>query len=88
MWNIWGPSIFDQVLPRANPANGIALWGYCHRAYDRNIFRLASDAHVEILSEDGVAQFHGSRIRSEDWVLLMRGVAFELIGDRFRIINY
>ena len=88
MWNIWSPSIFDQVLPRGHPANGIALCGYCHRAYDRNIFKLVPDGHVEILSEDGVTQFHSSRIRSDNRVLLIRGVDFEMIGARFRFINY
>ena len=73
---------------RANPANGIALCGYCHRAFDRNVIKITPDAHVVVLTDDSVAQFLGSRIQPEDRVSLMIGVDLELIGVRFRMNNY
>ena len=70
---------------RANPANGIALCGFCHRAFDKHIIKIAPDAHVDVLTQDIVARFHGSRMLQADRVLLMRGVALGLLESRYQL---
>ena len=73
---------------RANPAIGIALYGYCHQAFNGHVIKIAPDAHMDILTGvEDVAQFGGSRIKPEDRVPLMEGIDLELIGYRCRMNN-
>ena len=74
-----------DVANRANPANGIALCAYCHRAFDRGIFRLQVNGIVSVADEsclDQVAMAHLSNLSAEARQCLIRGVDPELLRQR------
>jgi hypothetical protein len=52
---------------RANPANGICICTYCHRALDRRLIAISPDGTLQIASEinDEVALYHFRRITPE-----------------------
>ena len=73
---------------RANPANGIALCAYCHKAYDKQVLRIAPDAHVEVqggMAKDRVAQLHVSGLDRRDRARLLQGVDPELLERRCQL---
>ena len=71
-----------DVRNRANPANGIGLCAYCHRAFDRGVFRLRSDGSVSVIdgpASDAVAKAHLSNLSIEVRRRLLQGVDTELL---------
>ena len=73
---------------RANPANGIALCAFCHKAYDRHVLRIAPDAHVEVhgdMAKDPVAQLHVSGLDQTARTRLLRGVDLKLLEHRYHL---
>ena len=74
-----------DVENRANPANGIALCAYCHRAFDRGIFQLQLNGIVTVadgICLDKVALAHLSSLPAEARQCLIRGVDPELLRQR------
>ncbi|MRH77614.1 hypothetical protein GH984_02720 [Spiribacter sp. C176] len=65
-----------DVKNRANPANGICLCKYCHRALDLQYIAIASTGELLVDSEidDSVATFHCSQISKDDRKALLAGV--------------
>ena len=70
---------------RANPANGIVLCAYCHRAFDGGVFRLNETGHVSVAHPnlDWVALAHVSRLSPEARLNLLNGVDTELLRQRY-----
>ena len=76
-----------DVKNRANPANGIGLCAYCHRAFDGGVFRLYENGVVlaaDDLSSDPVALAHLSSISVEARCRLLSGIDAELLRQRQR----
>ena len=70
---------------RANPANGICLCVYCHRAFDRGLVTLDKAGHLAPASnalDDAVATFHFSYLSTEARRQLLRGVDAGLLEQR------
>ena len=70
---------------RANPANGIVMCAFCHKAFDKGIINLREDGEVTITSDvelDSVARAHISGLAKEKRLELMRGVDPELLRGR------
>lgn len=70
---------------RANPANGIGLCVYCHRAFDRGLVKLHPDGHVDVepaLSSDTVAVLHFTALSSPVRRQLLCGTDPELLRCR------
>jgi len=70
---------------RANPANGIVLCAFCHRAYDKGIICLNEDGDVTAAAGaelDGVLQIHLGGLTKAQRIELMRGVEPALLRDR------
>lgn len=61
---------------RANPANGVCLCPYCHRALDRRLIAICPDGKLLIAStiDDPVALTHFQRISSETRKKWLNGV--------------
>ena len=75
-----------DVKNRANPANGIGLCAYCHRAFDRGVFRLHEDGEVLLPRDtevDQVAEAHLSSLSKEARSLLLKGIDRALLHKRF-----
>ena len=79
-------SYFTDVQNRANPANGIGLCAYCHRAFDAGLFTLGYDGTLSLIpttvSDPGM-QSHLSGLSREDRMHLLDGVNRELLRSRF-----
>ena len=60
---------------RANPANGIGLCAYCHRAFDAGMFRLHETGCVSVAHSDldPVALAHVSNLSAETRLNLLNG---------------
>ena len=74
-----------DVKNRANPANGIGLCAYCHRAFDGGVFRLYENGGVSVaegLDLDPVALEHVSSLSSEARLKLINGINVELLRQR------
>ena len=74
-----------DVRNRANPANGIALCAYCHRAFDGGAFRLSANGAVSMadgLDADPVALVHLSNLSVEARLKLIDGIDLELLRQR------
>ena len=62
---------------RANPANGIGLCAYCHRAFDGGVFRLHETGIVSVAEGsdlDPVALAHVSSVSAEARLRLLNGI--------------
>ena len=73
---------------RANPANGIALCVYCHRAFDRALVTLHPNGRLEAASallDDPVAALHFEALSPDERRRLLDGVDLELLRRRNRI---
>ncbi len=74
-----------DVKNRANPANGIGLCAYCHRAFDGGVFRLYENGGVSVtegLDLDPVALAHVSSLSTEARLKLINGINVELLRQR------
>lgn len=70
---------------RANPANGIGLCAYCHRAFDNGIFNLREDGSVLTISDieaDPIARAHLSNLSFGSRRNLIEGVDKDLLRKR------
>jgi hypothetical protein len=77
----------SDIKNRANPANGIALCAYCHRAFDKNIFEIAPNGHVSCLDQDPVARFHAENMSPTQRKVLMKGENAEFLTKRNSLID-
>ena len=74
-----------DIKNRANPANGIGLCAYCHRAFDGGVFRLYENGVVSVadgLDFDPVALAHLSNLSVEARRKLLNGINGELLRQR------
>ena len=74
-----------DVKNRANPANGIGLCAYCHRAFDGGVFQLHENGAVSVrdgLESDAVAMAHLSNLSVEARLRLLEGIDSELLRRR------
>ena len=70
---------------RANPANGVGLCAYCHRAFDGGVFQLHETGVVSVaggLDLDSVALAHVSGLSAEARLKLIDGISIELLRQR------
>ena len=70
---------------RANPANGIGLCAYCHRAFDRGVFRLKENGVVSVANDrdfDAVALGHLSNLSVEARRRLLNGINAKFLRQR------
>ena len=75
-----------DISNRTNPANGIGMCVFCHRAFDRGIFHLTTEGHVTTLTSSGsddVVDAHFPGIAPSERLELMRGVDLELLRKRY-----
>ena len=76
-----------DVKNRANPANGIGLCAYCHRAFDEGVFRLYENGVVSVaddLGSDPIALAHLSNLSIEARRKLLNGIDLGLLRNRQR----
>ena len=70
---------------RANPANGIGLCSYCHRAFDGAVFTVHEDGEVfsaKDLENDAIAKAHLSGLSPGGRVNLLAGIDKKLLRKR------
>ena len=76
---------------RANPANGIGLCAFCHKAYDRGFFRISPEGEVRLVhgtgtsDRDRVAQLHVSGLDRDAQRVMIQGVDQGLLRQRFEL---
>ncbi len=78
-------SYSKDVKNRANPANGIVLCVYCHRAFDRGVFQIYEDGTVlqtDDISPDLIAQAHLSNLSVTTRRNLLEGIDLEFLRRR------
>ena len=71
---------------RANPANGIGLCTYCHRAFDAGLFKLDGDGALLLRAgtvSDPIMTSHLSGLSPKDRLRLLDGVDSQLLSKRF-----
>ncbi|MYA51105.1 MAG: HNH endonuclease [Chloroflexi bacterium] len=76
----------NDVENRANPANGIGLCAYCHRAFDSDIFRLSPNGVVQLMKKigpDQIAELHLSNLSNEARRELLNGIDEVLLLKRY-----
>ena len=74
-----------DVKNRANPANGIGLCAYCHRAFDGGVFQLYENGVVSVadgLGTDPVALAHLSNLSVEARLKLLDSIDTDLLRQR------
>lgn len=74
-----------DVQNRANPANGIVLCAYCHRAFDEGVFRLHENGVVSVadgVGHDPVASAHLGGLSVEERLGLLEGVDTRFLRRR------
>ena len=74
-----------DVKNRANPANGIGLCAFCHRAFDGGVFRLSENGVVSMgdgRDADPVALAHLSNLSVDTRLKLLDGIDTELLRQR------
>ena len=79
-------SYATDVKNRANPANGIALCAFCHRAFDGGIFRLDKDGVVSVAhgtGSDSILRAHLSNLSVTSRLRLLSGIDSELLRTRY-----
>ena len=72
---------------RANPANGVCLCVYCHRAFDRALVRLDDTGCLELaprVQSDTVARLHFTKLSTDSRRRLLKGVDVKLLLRRNR----
>ena len=83
----------DDKENRANPANGVCLCRYCHRAMDLSFIAIMPNGNLLVnpeMKEDPVADFHFNQISAEkrkEWLI---GVSEEFLNEvveRWRAVN-
>ena len=70
---------------RANPANGICLCVYCHRAFDRGLVLLDAAGNLVLarsVVDDAIAMSHFSHLSTGSRRQLLRGVDANLLARR------
>lgn len=75
----------SDIKNRANPANGIGLCSYCHRAFDKGVFVIRGDGCVfptRDMEGDPVAKAHLYGLSQADRRRLLAGVNKELLCER------
>lgn len=74
----------SDVGNRANPANGIGLCAFCHRAFDRGVFVITESGSVlfRTVERDSIAMAHADGISNEARLKLIDGVDGELLRRR------
>ena len=76
-----------DVNNRANPANGIGLCAFCHRAFDGGVFRLSENGDVSMVDgrdPDPVALAHLSSLSADARLKLLDGIDTELLRHRLQ----
>ena len=65
-----------DIKNRANPANGVCLCKYCHKALDLRLIAITPEGHVLVAPDidDPVARFHFQRVNPEVRKQLLTGV--------------
>lgn len=74
-----------DVKNRANPANGIGLCAFCHRAFDAGAFQLSDKGVVSIaddLEPDEVTTAHLSSLSVAKRIQLLNGIDKDLLRKR------
>ena len=74
-----------DIENRANPANGIVLCAFCHRAFDGGVFRILEDGNVITAPNvhiDDVTDTHLKNLTAKDRLKLLDGVDKELLRLR------
>ena len=78
---------------RANPANGVCLCRYCHRAMDLFCIAIMPDGNLLVnpeMKEDPVANFHFNQISAKQRKGWLLGVSEEFLSgavERWRAVN-
>ena len=70
---------------RGNPANGIGLCSYCHRAFDKGVFVVGEDGCVcstRDIGSDAIAKAHLTGLSSYDRVKLLVGIDKDFLRKR------
>ena len=70
---------------RANPANGIGLCAFCHKAFDHGVFRISGSGRVEYRCEtqpDPIAEAHVNGLMGDARLGLLRGVNRQFLHSR------
>ena len=85
-------SYATDAINRANPANGIVMCTFCHRAFDRAVFRLDDDGNVTMLGNyatmmdrpesDAVVKAHFPGLPAGERLELIGHVDFGLLRQR------
>ena len=81
-------SYSSDVKNRANPANGIGLCVFCHRAFDRGVFLFNENGVVSLakdIGSDPVIEAHLSHLSSDARLKLLTGVDQDFL--RTRLLN-
>ena len=78
-------SYASDVSNRANPANGIGLCAFCHRAFDRDVFRITETGRVvyrRCSEPDPIASAHLRGLSDATRLQLMDGIDREILRRR------
>ena len=73
-------------MNRANPANGIVMCVFCHRAFDRNVYCLKEDGSIIVMitrESDDVIKAHLPGISPTQRAKLIDGADSELLRSRY-----
>lgn len=74
---------------RANPANGLCLCSFCHKAFDRRLIAISptGELHISSAVTDEVALEHFSRIDARTRAVSLRGVDSAFLLKRVDELN-
>ena len=75
----------SDIKNRANPANGIGLCSYCHRAFDKGVFVIRNDGWVyptRDIEGDPIAKAHLRGLSQAGRRRLLAGVDKEFLSER------
>ena len=70
---------------RANPANGIGLCAFCHKAFDRGVFKITETGGVLYgadVARDSIAVAHADGLSNSVRLRLLNGVERGLLRRR------
>ena len=74
-----------DIANRANPANGIVLCAFCHRAFDKGVFQIQEDGNVATppnIELDNIAIAHLKNLTAQERLELLDGVDKALLSRR------